>query len=129
MSSLATFIMGIMSKLGGFFYDETKWTAGGVYEKNGFGWLQPIVKIIDSAFWPFMIVVASAGAIFIVILAINLARAETADKATEAKKRLINVAIALGSIIVLVVLLSFFIAYLPAIFNAAASQAPSISTV
>ncbi len=114
MSSLATFVMGIMSKLGGIFFKETDWAKA---EYKDWAWLKPIVKVIDGAFWPFMIVVASAGAIFIVILAINLARAETADKATEAKKRLINVAIALGSIIILVVLLSLFVSYLPQIFT------------
>lgn len=122
MSALAMFVMNVMSKLGGFFYDSTKWTDPGGYNAQGWGWLEPIVKVIDSAFWPVMIILASAGSIWIIILAVNLAKAETADKATEAKKRLINVVIALASIIVLIILLSFFIKYMPTIFKSASDQ-------
>ena len=129
MSALAMFVMNFMSQLGGLFYDSAKWETGGEYANAGFGWLGPIVKVIDSMFWPVLIIVAAAGAIWVIVLAVNLARAETADKATEAKKRLINVVIALVSVIVLVIALSFFVAYLPAIFNAAGSQGLTSNTV
>ena len=122
MSALAMFVMNFMSQLGGFFYDETKWTGTGEYANSGFGWLGPVVKVIDAMFWPILIIVAAAGAIWVIVLAVNLARAETADKASEAKKRLINVVIALVSVVVLVIALSFFVAYLPAIFSAAGQQ-------
>lgn len=122
MSALAMFVMNFMSQLGGFFYDETKWAEGGQYANAGFGWLGPVVKVIDAMFWPVLIIVAAAGAIWVIVLAVNLARAETADKASEAKKRLINVVIALVSVVVLVIALSFFVAYLPAIFDAAGKQ-------
>ena len=104
------------------FYDESKWVGTGDYAKAGFGWLGPVVKVIDAMFWPVLIIVAAAGAIWVIVLAVNLARAETADKASEAKKRLINVVIALVSVVVLVVALAFFVSYLPEIFDAAKNQ-------
>lgn len=122
MSALAMFVMNFMSQLGGFFYDAEKWAEGGEYANAGFGWLGPVVKVIDAMFWPVLIIVAAAGAIWVIVLAVNLARAETADKASEAKKRLINVVIALVSVVVLVIALSFFVSYLPDIFSAAGEQ-------
>ncbi len=111
MSSLAMFIMN-SPLLGGIFYKSEEWAS-----RDTWGWLGPIVKVIDSLFWPVLIIVAAAGAIYIIILAVNLVRAESADKATEAKKRLINVIIAVVSVIVLIVLLSFLISNLDTIIN------------
>ena len=123
MSALAMFVMNFMSQLGGFFYEVKKWEGENAeYVKAGFGWLGPVVKVIDAMFWPILIIVAAAGAIWVIVLAVNLARAETADKASEAKKRLINVVIALVSVVVLVVALAFFVSYLPEIFDAAENQ-------
>ena len=123
MSALAMFVMNFMSQLGGFFYEASKWEGSNAqYVKAGFGWLGPVVKVIDAMFWPVLIIVAAAGAIWVIVLAVNLARAETADKASEAKKRLINVVIALVSVVVLVVALAFFVSYLPEIFDTAKDQ-------
>jgi heme/copper-type cytochrome/quinol oxidase subunit 2 len=57
------------------------------------------------------------GGVWCIFLGVELARAETADKAQEAKKRLINVVIAIVAIMVLVFLLSFFISQVHNIFG------------
>lgn len=103
--------------LGGLFYKDTDWT------NTSFSWLKPIAKFLDDALIPVIIVVGALGAIWIIILGVNLARAESSDKAAEAKKRLINVIIALVSVILLIFLLALFTANAPTWFG---TGAPSI---
>ncbi len=107
--------------LAGLFYNKDKW-AKNVDSK--FSWLEPIARFLDSALIPVIIVVGALGAIWIIILGVNLARAETADKATEAKKRLINVVIALVAVLVLVFLLAFFVTQAPGWFSDGSKMNP-----
>ena len=93
--------------LGGLFYNAEDWT-GEKAKYTTFTWLQPIAKFLDDAIIPVVIIVGALGAIWIIILGVNLARAESSDKAAEAKKRLINVIIALVSVILLIFLLALF---------------------
>ena len=97
--------------LGGLFYDENS------FKGTSFEWLQPIAKFLDGAIIPVIIVVGALGAIWIVILGVNLARAESSDKAAEAKKRLINVIIAIVSVILLIFLLALFVSKAPSWFG------------
>ena len=83
------------------------------FTKYGMGWLYPIANFLDNLLIPFMIIVLIAGAAWVIVLGVGLARAEDTGKAQEAKKKLINVAVALVSIIVLVFLLTFLAARLP----------------
>lgn len=85
-------------------------------EDAGYGWLAPIVTFLDGLLIPLTIIVAVAGAIWVVILGVQLARAESADKAQEAKKRLINVAVAIVAAIVFIWLLTWFAASVGTIF-------------
>ncbi len=55
-----------------------------------------------------LILVATAGTIYAVVLGVNMARAETADKREEAKKRIINAIMALVITIALILLLRLF---------------------
>jgi hypothetical protein len=82
-----------------------------------YDWLNPIIKFLDGLLIPLTIIVAVAGAIWVIILGVQLARAESADKAQEAKKRLINVAVAIVAAIVFIWLLSWFAANVDAIFG------------
>lgn len=100
--------------LAGLFYKKDTWDSK---VESKFDWLEPIAKFLDQALIPVIIVVGALGAIWIIILGVNLARAETADKATEAKKRLINVVIALVAVLILVFLLSFFVTKAPEWFS------------
>ena len=82
-----------------------------------YSWLLPIVKFLESLLIPITIILAVAGAIWVIVLGVQLARAESADKASEAKKRLINVAVAIVAIIVFIWLLSWFASQVPTIFG------------
>ncbi len=98
--------MNLLNLLGGPFKTAIDATNFG----TGLSWLKAIANFLDDLIIPVTIVVAVVGAIWIIILGVGLARAESADKATEAKKRLINVAVALVSVLVLIWLLTFFAA-------------------
>jgi len=70
-----------------------------------FKWVYDIVDAMDMILWPLLIVVASAGSIYAVVLGVNMARADSTEKREEAKKRLINVLIGIGIIIGLILFL------------------------
>ena len=93
------------------------------------GWLKTIVEFIDDLIVPITIVVAIAGAIWIIILGVKLARAETADKAKEAKGALIRVAVAIVASLVLIWLLVWLASELPTLIGekGAGSHNPFIS--
>lgn len=81
------------------------------------GFLKEIVDTIDFIMIPIMILVGTAGLIYAVVLGVNLARAESADKIKEAKTRMINAVIGLVSIIVLCLLLWLFLRNVDSIFG------------
>lgn len=76
-------------------------------------WLEsivdPILDILKGLLVPLLIIVGTAGSIYAVILGVNFARAETADKREEAKKRMINAIIGLVVMIFLLVILQLFV--------------------
>ena len=82
---------------------------------DAFSWLVPIVSVLDNLIIPVTIIVAIAGAIWIIILGVRLARAETSDKAKEAKGALIRVAVAIVASLVLLWLLVWLASSLPAL--------------
>ena len=82
------------------------------WDQKGLSWLKQVVEALDNLIIPITIVVAIAGAIWVIILGVKLARAETADKAKEAKGALIRVAVAIVASLVLIWLLTWFAANL-----------------
>jgi len=70
--------------------------------------LEPVAKVLDNLIWPITIIAFIAGAIWLIWLGVKLAKAEDESKQKEAKKALINVAIALVSVLVLFWLLVWF---------------------
>ena len=71
--------------------------------------LKPVVELLETLLQPLLILVATAGIIYVVILGVNYARAETSDKKDEAKKRIINAVVGLVITIVLLFLLFILI--------------------
>lgn len=88
---------------------------------SGIGWvdniLNPVVELLSTLLQPLLILVATAGIIYVVILGVNYARAETSDKKDEAKKRIINAVVGLVITIVLLFLLYILIDNMPTIIN------------
>lgn len=80
---------------------------------GGWGWVGDVVSAINTILYPILILVGTAGVIYAIYLGVNLARADSADKQQEAKKRMINAIIGLVSIIALILLLKLFLTYLP----------------
>ena len=84
---------------------------------NSVEWIKPIVEFLDRIIWPLTIIVAIVGAIWVIWLGIKMAKAEEASKQKEARKALINVAIAMLVTLIIVWLLTWFAANLSAIFD------------
>ena len=75
---------------------------------DDWSWVKNIVNAINDLLYPLLILVGTAGVIYAVYLGVNLARADSADKQQEAKKRMINAIIGLASIVALILLLKLF---------------------
>ena len=100
------------------------WALLGAADTNvnsGIGWvdnvLNPVVELLSTLLQPLLILVATAGIIYVVILGVNYARAETSDKKDEAKKRIINAVVGLVITIVLLFLLYILIDNMPKIIE------------
>ena len=78
-------------------------------------WLGSIVKFMGDAIIPITIVILAVGVAWCIWLGIQLARAESADKAGEVKKRLINVAIAFVVTLIAIWIITMLMAYLPSL--------------
>ena len=82
---------------------------------NGYDWLENLFNVLNPILYAIMAVVGAAGAIYAIILGVNLAKAEDTSKRDDAKKHLITVLIAVAVTIALVL---FFTQLLPLIINA-----------
>ena len=83
------------------YYDTSTWP-------KEWQWLGEIVNFLNTVLPYVIIVAATAGVIYAVILGVNMAKAEDASKREEAKKRIINFVIALVITIVLILVLGLF---------------------
>ena len=99
-------MLNFLSLLGG--WGDITWPAA-------YNWLPSLFNVLYPLLYAIMAVVGAAGAIYAVVLGINLARAEDQSKRDEAKKRLITTIIAVAVTILLVV---FFNELLPMIIKA-----------
>lgn len=82
---------------------------------NDFKWVKDLNATLRTILVPILSVVAAAGAIYAVVIAIQMAKADSGEKREEAKKRLISVIIA---VVVLAVLILFFLVFMPMILKA-----------
>lgn len=74
--------------------------------------LEPIVNALNVITIPVVALLATAGTIYSIILAVNMAKADSAEKRQAAKKRIVGVLITMVSVIVLLFLLRFILANL-----------------
>ena len=67
---------------------------------------ETVVNTIKSVLVPILGIVGAAGVIWAIVLGINMARADSAEKREESKKRLISLIV---GIVIMVVLIFFFL--------------------
>ena len=89
----------------GMMGDKDPWADKEWYQKI----VAPIAEDLNLALGPSLILLGSAGAIYAIVLGVNLSRAESSDKREEAKKRLINFVIGIVAAILLLVLLKLVV--------------------
>lgn len=88
--------------------------SGNIPQFDGkWAWVNDVTAAIQSVLLPLLILIATAGIIYVIILGVNLARAESADKQKEAKQRMVNFIIAIVVTIALVLLMYLVCQYLP----------------
>ncbi len=107
LNRMAIAFMNGMSRLGAESTDLN-------IEQN-FGWVKTLNNALRKILVPILAVVAAAGAIYAIVVAVQMAKADSGEKREEAKKRLIGLIVA---VVVLVVLIIFFLWLLPLILKA-----------
>jgi len=79
--------------------------------------LIPILEILDGLLIPVIILLGVAGSVYAIVLGVQYAKAESADKRDEAKKRLINAVIGVVIMLVALIGMKLFITNSPQIFG------------
>ena len=106
------FLMGITNLLGAIDFSKYEGIAPWLASI-----LQTVYNIINAIVVPVLVIVATVGIIYSIVLGVNYARAETSDQKEEAKKRIINVVVGALLMIILMLLLWLFINKAPDIFQ------------
>ncbi len=83
--------------------------------ESDFAWVATLFQYLSPILYAIMAVVGAAGAVYAIVLGVNLARAEDQSKRDEAKKRLITTLIAVAVTVALVI---FFNELFPMILEA-----------
>ena len=96
--------MNLMSFMNGLLSNEE------AYAK--FPWLKDVVAALQGIVAPILIVLGAVGVIYAIYLGVMLAKAENAEKREEAKKRIINVIVAIAITAALVFLMYLFSGHL-----------------
>ncbi len=92
--------MNLMNFMSGLMANEEAYTK--------FPWLQQLVNVLQSVVAPILIVLGSVGVIYAIYLGVMLAKAENAEKREEAKKRIINVLVAIAITAALIFIMYLF---------------------
>lgn len=71
--------------------------------------LEPIVDVLNVILIPVVSLLATAGTIYAIVLGVNMAKADSAEKRTAAKKRITSVLITCASVILLLFALRFIL--------------------
>ncbi len=80
-------------------------------------WVYDVKDVVSSMMWPLIIVLASVGTIYAIVLGVQMARADSTEKREDAKKRVINVVIGVAIAVGLIVLLRLLFDALPSWIN------------
>lgn len=75
--------------------------------------LQPIVDVLNVITIPVVTLLATGGSIYAIILAVNMAKSDSAEKRETAKKRIIGVLITMATLIILIFGLKLLLENLP----------------
>ena len=79
------------------------------------GWIKTLQGAVQMVLVPILIVIGAAGALYAIVLGVNMARADSTEKREEGKKRLVALVIGIA---VMIVLILFFLLLFPVIINA-----------
>lgn len=80
--------------------------------KKDLTFLNPIINALNVILYPAVGLLATAGSIYSIILAVNMAKADNAEKRTTAKKRIVGVLITMVSVIALLFILKYVLSNL-----------------
>lgn len=90
-----------------------------IFQQNSdFYWVSQLFDYLGPILYAIMAVVGAAGAVYAIVLGVNLAKAEDQSKRDEAKKRIITTIISIAVVVALVI---FFNELLPLIVSAVAT--------
>ena len=78
------------------------------------GWISDLLTALNWILWVSLVLVGACGAVYAIYIGVKMARADSSEQREEAKKRLINVIVA---IVVTIALILFFNLILPAILS------------
>lgn len=79
--------------------------------------LNPIIDFLNAWYIPIITVLATAGVLYAIILGINLAKSDNADKRSAAKKRIVHASLSIVIIIALTFTLRFVLSNLDSWVN------------
>ncbi len=71
------------------------------------GWLQYLISAVYKVIGPVLIVVATAGVIYAIVVGVKFVRADSKDEREEAKQKLISVIVGIVVVAVLIALFYF----------------------
>ena len=74
--------------------------------------LRPIVEVLNVILIPVISLLATFGTIYAIVLSVNMAKSDSAEKRASAKKKIIGVIITVISICVLLFALKFILGHL-----------------
>lgn len=70
------------------------------------GWLDTIIKAVQRVIGPILIVAATAGILYAIVVGIKFVKADTKDEREEAKQKLITVIV--GVVVTLLLIVAFY---------------------
>ncbi len=121
---LELLLANVMNKFMGLSISDQEWNGAPSWVQS---MIKPLFSVLDWLLPVVMILLGFAGVIYVIVLSVKFAKAESADAKDAAKKQLINVAVALIIMLVALVLVFIFIKNAGTIFSWVSQQAGASS--